>query len=103
METIDEVRAQVRRRLKYDYPGNLDDKNKEIDTTWINKKKKHEVDYAIAKRLCDNDATNLATNTTFIQKLERVIHEMEHDKLGRCKREDAYHELDVEIILEKYK
>ena len=90
MESIDRVREQVRSRLHYDYPGDPDDGDGSIDRLWINKKQKHEVDYAIAKCLFDCNATSLATDTEFVRELERMIHEMEHDNIGRCKREAAY-------------
>lgn len=92
-----QVRSQVRSRLNYTYPGTPDDEDGSIDRTWINKKQKYEVDYAIAKCLIDCNAADLATNTNVIRKLEKMIQNMDHDGMGRCIREQAYNELQMEI------
>lgn len=97
MADIDKVRSQVRSRLNYTYPGTPDDEDGSIDRTWINKKQKYEVDYAIAKCLIDCNAADLATNTNIIRKLEKMIQNMDHDGMGRCIREQAYNELQMEI------
>ena len=86
MADIDKVRSQVRSRLNYTYPGTPDDEDGSIDRTWINKKQKYEVDYAIAKCLIDCNATVLATNTKVVRKLEEMIQDMDHDGMGRCIR-----------------
>ena len=97
MADIDKVRSQVRSRLIYDYPGNPDDEDGSGDRIWINKNQKYEVDYAIAKCLIDCNATVLATITKVVQKLEEMIQDMDHDGMGRCIREQAYNELQMEI------
>lgn len=97
MADIDKVRSQVRSRLNYTYPGTPDDEDGSIDRTWINKKQKYEVDYAIAKCLIDCNATVLATNTKVVRKLEEMIQDMDHDGMGRCIRTQAYDELQTKI------
>lgn len=97
MADIDEVRSQVRSHLIYDYLGNPDDEDGSGDRTWINKKQKYEVDYAIAKCLIDCNAADLATNTNVIRKLEEMIQDMDHDGMGRCIRTQAYDELQTKI------
>ena len=90
MADIDEVRSQVRSHLIYDYPGNPDDEDGSGDRIWINKNQKYEVDYAIAKCLCDCNAEALVTDTKFIQHLEAEIQNMNHDGMDRCERQKAY-------------
>lgn len=97
MADIDKVRSQVRSRLNYTYPGTPDDEDGSIDRTWINKKQKYEVDYAIAKCLIDCNVADLAANTNVIRKLEKMIQNMDHDGMGRCIREQAYNELQMKI------
>lgn len=97
MADIDKVRSQVRSRLNYTYPGTPDDEDGSIDRTWINKKQKYEVDYAIAKCLIDCNVADLAANTNVIRKLEKMIQNMDHDGMWRCIREQAYNELQMEI------
>ena len=101
MADIDEVRSQVRSQVRshliYDYPGNPDDEDGSGDGIWINKNQKYEVDYAIAKCLIDCNATDLATNTNVIRKLEKMIQNMDHDGMGRCIRTQAYDELQIKI------
>ena len=97
MADIDEVRSQVRSHLIYDYPGNPDDEDGSGDRIWINKNQKYEVDYAIAKCLCDCNAEALAIDTKFVQHLEAKIQNMNHDGMGRCERQKAYPAL-YEII-----
>ena len=99
MADIDKVRSQVRSRLNYTYPGTPDDEDGSIDRTWINKKQKYEVDYAIAKCLIDCNATVLATSTKVVQKLEEMIQDMDHDGMGRCIRTQAYDELQTKIYI----
>ena len=90
MAEFDKVRYQVNRCLCYQYPGDANDENGSIDRIWINKKQKHEVDYAIAKCLCDCNAEALVTDTKFIQHLEAKIQNMNHDGMDRCERQKAY-------------
>ena len=90
MAEFEKVRYQVNRCLCYQYPGDANDENGSIDRIWINKKQKHEVDYAIAKCLCDCNAEALVTDTKFIQHLEAKIQNMNHDGMGRCERQKAY-------------
>lgn len=93
MDDFDKIRAQVSRRLQCEYPGDPDDGEGANDRIWINKNQKHEVDYAIAKCLCDCNASKLAKSTTVIQRLEQKIKSMDHDGQGRCERVKAYEEL----------
>ena len=95
-----QVRSQVRSRLNYTYPETPDDEDGSIDRTWINKKQKYEVDYAIAECLIDCKATFLATNTKVVRKLEEMIQNMNHDGMGRCERQKAYPAL-CKIIRQK--
>ena len=97
MAEFEKVRYQVNRCLCYQYPGDANDEDGSIDRTWINKKQKHEVDYAIAKCLCDCNAEALAIDTKFVQHLEAKIQNMNHDGMGRCERQKAYPAL-YEII-----
>ena len=97
MAEFEKVRYQVNRCLCYQYPGDANDEDGSIDPTWINKKQKHEVDYAIAKCLCDCNAEALVKNTKFIQRLEAEIQNMNHDGIGCCERRKAYSAL-YEII-----
>ena len=90
MAEFEKVRYQVNRCLCYQYPGDANDEDGSIDRTWINKKQKHEVDYAIAKCLCDCNAEALAIDTKFVQHLEAKIQNMNHDGMGRCERQKAY-------------
>ena len=90
MAEFEKVRYQVNRCLCYQYPGDANDENGSIDRIWINKKQKHEVDYAIAKCLCDCNAEALVIDTKFIQHLEAKIQNMNHDGMGRCERQKAY-------------
>ena len=101
MADIDKVRSQVRSHLIYNYPGNPDDEDGTGDGIWINKNQKYEVDYAIAKCLIDCNAASLAADTELVRNLERMIQEMEHDNLGRCKREDAYPKLKHAIAVKQ--
>ena len=100
MAEFDKVRYQVNRCLCYQYPGDANDENGSIDRIWINKKQKHEVDYAIAKCLCDCNAEALVTDTKFIQHLEAEIQNMNHDGMDRCERQKAYPAL-CKIIRQK--
>lgn len=97
MADINKVRSQVRSRLNYTYPGTPNDEDGSIDRTWINKKQKYEVDYAIAKCLIDCNAADLATNTKVVRMLEEMIQDMDHDGMGRCIRKQAYYELKTKI------
>lgn len=101
MAEIDEIRAKVSTALLYSYSGDPDDGDGSVDRIWINKKQKHEVDYAIAKCLVDCDATCLASDVVFIRRLEEKIQNMDHDSMGRCKRDEAYRTLKVLIGLKK--
>ena len=102
MADIDKIKSQVNRCLCYDYPGNPDDGDGFNDRRWINKNQKYEVAYAIAKCLSDCEAAFLAADTAFIRSLEKMIQDMDHDGMGRCKRENAYHTLKTCIIVTKH-
>lgn len=99
MADIDKIKSQVNRYLCYDYSGNHDDGDGFNDRLWINKNQKYEVAYAIAKCLSDSNATFLATDAELVRSLEKMIQEMKHDNLGRCKRGEAYPILKYKIAV----
>lgn len=107
MADFEKIRTQVKRCLRYDYPGSPDDGDGANDEVWINKKQKYEVDYAIARCLWECNATYLATDVEFIQCLEKKIHLMDHDGKGRCKRSEAYpalkHAIGIKQLADKIK
>ena len=99
MKKIDEIKSNVMHCLAYNYPGNPDDEQGGIDKVWINKKQKYEVAYAIAYCLIQCNAETYSKNVIFVQRLEKMIQEMDHDGKGRCLREKAYPELNKAIKL----